>query len=137
MCGLHFTLQLNIILKFESSNFYSVIFTGIEFIYNFKNNIVANLRRRRVWTTCLKDEVLTCGSTGHPSLCFFVPFCKKNKTRQKWRMGEMSVRNIARIETGHLSLNNQPLGGAVGKYKLKAIRNNDKKTEVDDFGMLL
>lgn len=128
LIGLHFTLQLNVIFKRMSSHPHSVIIPGIEFITNFKNKIGANLRRRRVWTTCLKDEALTSANTGeHPSVGLSVPFCKKP---QEWRIRERSVWNIARIETGHLFLNNRPLSDAVGKYKIIEIISNYEKTEV-------
>lgn len=45
MCGLHFTLQLNIVFKLKHLHFHSVNIPGVEFITNLKIKIDANLRR--------------------------------------------------------------------------------------------
>lgn len=130
MCGLHFTLQLNVIFKFKSLLVQSLVIRGIECLTHFKIKISANLRGRQVWTTCLQDEVLTCGNTRHPSVGLFVPFCEEP---QEWRTREITTRNIARTEAGSMFLNNEPLSDAVSKYIIKAIIDR-VETEVIGYG---
>lgn len=130
MCGLHFTLQLNVIFTFKSLLVQSLVIPGIECVTQFKNKISANLRGSRVWTTCLQDEVLACGNTGHPSVGRFVPFCEEP---QEWRTREITTRIIARTAIGSMCLNNQPLGGAISKYIIKAIIDR-VETEVIGYG---